>query len=328
MPLPMPDRARLTIGVVTRNRPASLGECLRSLAVIGDALAEVIVVDDTSETAIDSAFVGLPPSVAAKLRVIKQTANEGYIVARNTTMREASTDYVMLMDDDAALVEGGSIHDALRLLDAHPRVGAIACAMAERDGSPWPAVTQAAPVNYTCYVPTYIGFAHLLRRQLFVELGGYRDSFHFYGEEKDYCLRLIDAGFDVVYMPSARVVHAPDPSGRDRTRYVRYVIRNDCLFSLYNEPLPLALLTLPLRLGRYRSMTRDFDDKGGFTWIVREIARLVPSIFAGRRPVSWTTIRRWRRIGRTWPAFPPSSPNHTIDPVARHQGSTVVRTDA
>jgi GT2 family glycosyltransferase len=309
MPLPTPDRARprLTIGVVTKNRPASLGECLRSLASVAEALAEVIVVDDTSEMAIDSAFTGLPPSVAEKLRVIRQTANEGYIVARNRTMREASTDYVMLMDDDAALLEGGTIRDALQLLDEHPRVAAIACAMAERDGSPWHPAMQAAPVNYTCRVPTYIGFAHILRRNLFVEIGGYRESFHFYGEEKDYCLRLLDAGFDIVYMPSARVIHAPDPSGRNRSRYVRYVIRNDCLFALHNEPLPLALLTLPVRLGRYLSMTRGFDDSGGFMWIVRELARQLPSIIGSRRPVSWATVRQWRRVGRTWPAFPQRS---------------------
>jgi len=312
MSLPTPDHApaRLTIGVVTKNRPASLRECLGSLAVVGDALAEVIVVDDTGDVPVDAAsgaLVDLPPSVSAKLRVIRQTRHEGYIVARNTIMREASTDYVLLMDDDAALLDGVSILDALRLLEAHPRVGAIACAMAERDGSPWHPATQPAPVNYTCYVPTFIGFAHILRRRLFVELAGYRESFHFYGEEKDYCLRVLDAGFDIIYMPSARVVHAPDPAGRSQSKYVRYTIRNDCLFALYNEPLPLALLTVPVRLGRYLSMSRGFDDRGGFAWIVRELVRQLPSIIGGRRAVSWTTVRQWRRVGRTWPAFPQSS---------------------
>ena len=319
MSLPMRDRSqedvaqpfraakivpRVTVGVVTRNRPASLGECLVSLALLGDALAEVIVVDDTSDAPLESALVDLPAPVASKLRLIRQTGREGYIVARNTIMRTASTDYVLLMDDDAALLSGRTILDAIGLLDAHPRIGAIACAMAERDGSPWHPATQPAPVDYTCYVPTFIGFAHILRRALFVELAGYRESFHFYGEEKDYCLRMLDAGFDIVYMPSARVVHAPDPAGRSQSKYVRYTIRNDCLFALYNEPLPLALVSVPVRLGRYLSMSRGFDDRGGFAWIVRELVRQLPSILGGRRPVSWTTVRQWRRVGRTWPAFP------------------------
>ena len=303
----MPE-CRLTVGVVTKNRPASLRECLLSLAVLGDVLSEVIVVDDTSDVPADRALVDLPAAISQELRVIRQTRHEGYIVARNTIMREAATDYVLLMDDDAALLDGESIRDALRLLDAHPRIGAIACAMAERDGSPWHPATQPAPVDYTCYVPTFIGFAHILRRRLFIDLAGYRESFHFYGEEKDYCLRMLDAGFNIVYMPRARVVHAPDPAGRSRSKYVRYVIRNDCLFALYNEPLPLALVSVPIRLGRYRSMTRDFDDRGGFAWIVRELVRQLPSILGSRRPVSWTTVRQWRRVGRTWPAFPLQRP--------------------
>jgi len=303
----MRDR-RLTVGVVTKNRPASLRECLVSLAVLGDALSEVIVVDDTSDAPIDVAVMNVPSAVSGKLRVIRQTRHEGYIVARNTIMRAATTDSVLLMDDDAALLDGDSIREALRLLDAHPHIGAIACAMAERDGSPWHPATQPAPVDYTCYVPTFIGFAHILRRALFVELAGYRESFHFYGEEKDYCLRMLDAGFDIVYMPTARVIHAPDPAGRSQSKYVRYTIRNDCLFALYNEPLPLALVSVPVRLARYQSMRRGFDDRGGFAWIVRELVRQLPSILASRRPVSWTTVRRWRRVGRTWPAFPLQQP--------------------
>jgi len=299
---------RVTVGVVTRNRPQSLHECLKSLAVLGDTLAEVIVVDDTSDVAFETAFENLSPSVLEKLRTIRQLHREGCIVARNTMMRESKTDYVLLLDDDAALIDGGPIVDALRLLDEHPDVAGVACAMAERDGSPWPRFTQPAPVDYTCYARAFIGFAHILRRSLFTQLAGYRESFHFYGEEKDYCLRALDAGFNIVYMPNARVIHAPDPSGRDRSKYLRYVIRNDCLFALHNEPLPLALATLPVRLARYFRMARGVSDPGGFTWIVREILSQLPAIFGRRRPVSWTTLRQWRSIGRTWPAFPPRHP--------------------
>src|SRR5262245_49639208 len=106
----MPDTApTITVGVVTRNRPQSLHDCLKSLAVLGDRLAEVIVVDDTSDVPCETAYENLPRHVFGKLRTIRHLHLEGCIVARNTMMREAKTEYVLLLDDDAALLEGDSI---------------------------------------------------------------------------------------------------------------------------------------------------------------------------------------------------------------------------
>jgi GT2 family glycosyltransferase len=205
------------------------------------------------------------------------------------------------MDDDAALLPGDEIDEALRVFEGDPRIGSVACAMAEADGSPWQASMQPAPVDYTCYVTAYIGFAHLIRKSVFLGLGGYRESFHFYGEEKDLCLRMLQAGFNVVYTPRARVIHTPDPSGRNPARYVRYAIRNDCLFALYNEPLPVLFVSMPIRVARYFKMSRGLHDRGGFLWIMRELARELPAIARGRRAVSWATFTRWRQLSRTWP---------------------------
>ena len=146
---------------------------------------------------------------------------------------------------------------------------------------------QPSPVDYRCYVPAYIGCAALLRRSAFVKLGGYQESFHFYGEEKDYCLRLLDAGYDVVYLPDARVAHVPDPAGRSDSRYLRYVIRNDCLSALYNEPLPMAVITAPIRLARYAAMHRHSgdDDPGGLRWIVGELIAAMPAVWRDRRAI-------------------------------------------
>ena len=82
---------------------------------------------------------------------------------------------------------------------------------------------------------------------MFLALGGYRESFVFYGEEKEYCLRLLDRGYRVVYLPDALVVHAQDAGGRTPQRYLRYVTRNDCLNALYNEPLWRAAWLVPAR---------------------------------------------------------------------------------
>ena len=121
-------------------------------------------------------------------------------------------------------------------------------------------------------------------------------------------MRALDAGHRIVYLPDAIVGHVPDPGGRSASRYVRFVIRNDCLYSLYNEPWPLAAITLPIRLWRYRRMTGANRDAGGLRWIAGELARALPGVRRDRRAVSWTTIREWRRLARNpAPYLPPAS---------------------
>ena len=167
-------------------------------------------------------------------------------------MNEAATAYVLLLDDDAVVFSAGAVERAIAVLDRDANVTAIAFAQGEADGSPWPERMQPGRGREPAYVPAFIGFAHLLRRDAFLRLGGYRESLVFYGEEKDFCVRALEAGQRVVYLPDAVVGHVPDPGGRSATRYVRFVIRNDCLYSLYNEPWPLVAVGLPIRLWRYR----------------------------------------------------------------------------
>jgi GT2 family glycosyltransferase len=296
----------ITVGIATRNRRQSLVRCLTSLALIDAIVDEIVVVDDTSDVPLGDLSAEVPAEVAGKLRVIVQPDRQGPIVGRNTTVRVARNEYVLLLDDDAFVIDAEAIRRGVDILHRHPAVGALAFAQAEASGAAWPAAMQPALVTRVCYVPAYIGFAHLLRRSVFLELGGYLEPLHFYGEEKDYCLRLLDAGYGVVYVPDARVAHVPDQSGRSPSRYLRYVIRNDCLSALYNEPLPLPLATVPIRLARYLSMRRHggVSDPGGLGWIVRELLQALPAAFRDRRPVTWRTFLRWRKLQMSPPPFP------------------------
>ena len=298
---------RLSVGIATRNRAGSLLRCLASIALIDDLVSDIIVVDDSSDPPIGDTLSNVPAAISARMRFIEQPGAQGPIVARNTIMRLAANDAVLLLDDDAFVIDGRAVRSALSVLEQNPSVGAVACAQAEADGSPWPAAMQPSPAVYPCYVTAYIGFAHLLRRNVFLELGGYQESFHFYGEEKDYCLRLLNAGYDVVYLPDARVAHVPDPSGRSDARYLRHVVRNDCLSALYNEPLPMAIVTVPIRVARYAAMRRhgQVNDPGGLRWVMGDLIASLPAVWRTRKPIRWTSIRRWRQLRRTWPAFGP-----------------------
>ncbi len=299
------DTCTLTVGITTRNRPDSLRRCLASLAILGDLDVEVIVVDDTSDASVQPVLADVPSPVRERVTLVEQPGRQGYIVARNAIVRRARAPYVLLLDDDTVVHDRGAVADALDVLSQASTIAAVAFAQAEHDGAPWPPATQPAPVDHACLVPAYIGFAHLLRRDVFLSLGGYREAFQFYGEEKDYCLRLLHAGYHVVYLPHARVMHIPDPEGRGLSRYLRFTIRNDCLCALFNEPWPLPFVSVPIRLWRYLKMRRNagLDDPGGLAWIVAEVLRQLPQLGRERRPVSWHTLRSWRALRAAPPPF-------------------------
>jgi len=287
------DRPRITVGITTRNRHASLERCIASLRHIEHLAPEVLVFDDASEVPVASMLTGRP-----EVKIVRDDRGPGNIVGRNVLMRQASAEAVLLLDDDAALLDGASIERALDLLSADENVAAVAFAQANVDGSSWPESMQPARGQSMRYVTAFIGFAHLLRRDVFLQLGGYRESFVFYGEEKDYCLRLLDRGLSVVYLPDARVVHAQDASGRTPQRYLRYVTRNDCLNAIYNEPLGRMVWLLPARLVLYFRMRKQWkvNDPAGWWWVVKEVASHAPPAWRMRKPVSRRTQSAWRRL--------------------------------
>lgn len=291
---------QLSIGVTTRNRPAALQRCLASLDVLRRLAPEILVFDDGSEPAATA-----DGADGLDVRLIRDASSPGYIVGRNRLVREAAAPYILLLDDDTRVLSPESVAAAVAVLDRDPAIGAVAFAQAESDGRPWPAAMQPAPVDYACLVPSFIGFAHLLRRDVFLALGGYREDFIFYGEEKEYCLRLIDRGYRTVYLPDALISHLPDAAGRSQTRYLRFVSRNDCLNALYNDPFPRVLWTLPSRYALYFRMRHVWKirDPWGGAWLAREIATVASQQAFRRRPVSRRTVETWRAIRQSPPRY-------------------------
>jgi GT2 family glycosyltransferase len=268
-------------------------------------LSEVIVLDDASdppsEPGIRARFCGSLP-----LNVIRQETNLGYIVGRNQIMARAQTEYVLLLDDDAKVFDPDAVSAAVRALASDPSLGAKAFAQAEPDGSPWPLHYQPAPVDYRCFVPAFIGFAHLLRRSLFAKLGGYREVFYYYGEEKEYSLRVLNAGYRIAYFPDCRIGHLIDSSGRDALKCFHYRTRNDCLSVLFNLPWYLAATLVLQRVLFYRKnafSNVNVDDAEGRRWLIGELWRSLPIVRRDRAPVRWSTIREWQRLKRSRPRY-------------------------
>jgi GT2 family glycosyltransferase len=297
----------LTVSVTTRNRPAAVERCVRSLASIADLVDCVIVLDDASAPPLDfAALTATAVAAGIRLEVLRADHHTGTAAGKNTIARRARSPYLLSLDDDAFLVGDAPVREALAVLERDAAVAAVAFSQADGQGRRFPSRQQPSAAEEPCYVSAFIGFACLIARDRLLELGGYRELFVIHGEEREVCLRWLDRGLHVVYLPGAMVAHVADAANRDPRAYVRHVMRNDCFAAMYNEPLARALCIIPYKLWSFTRMRVGVPggDPDGLRWILRELARSAPGILRQRRPVRWRTLREWRRLRTLTPPYP------------------------
>lgn len=289
----------LTIGIATRNRHIELAQCLNSLSVIRNIEFEIIVVDDSSDIPIILESFNLEQEIFKKVKLIRNTKNKGYIAIRNQIAHIANAPYVLTLDDDASLIDAEGIYRCIEILEKDLQVGAVAISQVNKDRAMIPGFMQPSPVTYDCYCCAYIGYAHILRRNVFCELGGYKEIFWFSSEEDELCKRLLNRGFYVVYLPDVKVMHESSTVRQNLNRFA-YGTRNKCYDAIYNEPLLMLLFTIPFRVFNY---IKFFQDINTTKWMVQEIFKNFRLIWKKRKPLRYATYYKWYKIKKTRPPY-------------------------
>ncbi|MDP3719090.1 MAG: glycosyltransferase family A protein [Acidobacteriota bacterium] len=297
----MSDTLTASVVITTKNRRDELRAALRS-AVEQTATPEVLVIDDGSSD-------GTPEMVTAEfpgVRLVRHDDSLGYIVRRNEGARLATGAIVCSIDDDAAFSTPDVVRQALGDF-ASERIAAVAIPYIDIHTDP--RVCQAAPDAQTVYVTDrYKGTAYAVRRDVFVRLGGYREHLFHQGEEGDFCIRLLAAGY-VVRLGNAAPIHHAESPKRDFQRMDFYGVRNAVLFAWQNVPAPLVLIHLPVVVLRCLA----------HTWNPGRLRTRIAGVLTGirlfasvpREPVPAWTYRLWRALAkgpqplsrlRRWPA--------------------------
>jgi GT2 family glycosyltransferase len=297
----MMKSVQLSICVATRNRPDDLIRCLNSLVLLDRIEYEIIVIDDASEVPIaDRVLQEVHPSLVSRIQIFRHEQNRGVPATRNELARLANAPYLFCLDDDAQLLSADSVHNALKVLETSPEVGAVALSQTDESGVLLPG--QPAPTDYRCYTPTFIGYGSLLRRELFVNLGGYREVFAAYYEEPELCKRMLDRGYYVVYLPDARIIHYHSPIGRNNLTALRNGCRNKCFAAVYNEPILMMVFSVPIRILIYSykhwkyCRQQGIESKFGAGWIIAELRQHLPVLWRDRKALKWSTYYKWHKV--------------------------------
>jgi GT2 family glycosyltransferase len=291
----------LTIFITTFNRHISLRDTLRRLvAVLDRDETEIMVHDDASTD-------GTPDVCAEfgdRVRVLSAARNIGCIEARNLGVRAAAADLVLFLDDDSYLLDRGAVRRIRALFRDHPRCAVLAANIATR-AVPAGLDDPDAPPYETA---SYIGCGHVIRRSALAGAPPYAEFLAGYGhEEIALSLRLLDAGWSVVFDPGLRVFHAEDPSQRPSMRRTASLFTNEIATVLAVLPW---ILWLPLGANKLVSHWRANWKGNAFAvlgLLVRELPRSAMRALRSRKAVRLGTyvafMQRRRYTRARWRAW-------------------------
>jgi GT2 family glycosyltransferase len=222
---------------------------------------ETICVDNGSTDGSDDAVERDFPDV----ELIRNSANLGFAGGNNAGIQRAlwrGADWVLLMNDDAIAVPG--IDEALeRAAAARPDAGVLACKVMFESGVTvmYAGAKFRAWLGYSGRVRGHgapdlfhdmrdtgraDGAAMAVSRAAIDRAGLLDERLFAYVEDVDWSLRIRAAGFAIVFVPDAVVLHRGSAStgGSASTTKLYYSTRNTIAVSERDFPLPIGLRSL------------------------------------------------------------------------------------
>lgn len=203
---------------------------------------EVIVIDNNSQ----DGSVEMIHQEFPQVILIENKDNLGFGKANNQGLKIAKGDYLMFLNTDTIILDG-SINKLVDYLDANLDVMMVGPRLLNKDLTFQHACRRSLPnplnsffhlfgltkifknnklvnsyKNYdidpeiTGSVEALSGAAMMFRRQAYEEIGGFDETFFMYGEDLDFCKRIIDRGWQTVYVSYAKIIHFGGQSSGQR----------------------------------------------------------------------------------------------------------------
>jgi len=200
------SQREVTIYVPCYNAAAHIDRCIKSLLAQTFPVKEILVINDGStDDSMDR--VRKYPQV----RIIEHEGNKGLGVARNTALKNITTEFVANIDSDC-VAEPDWLE---RLMDnmLEGKIAGVGSMLIEsnRETVPdyWRVIHMkqhwgALPIRNPQWL---YGHSAVFRRSALMAVGGYLDKYRTNYEDLDISRRLRAAGFDLVYEPKAKVYH-------------------------------------------------------------------------------------------------------------------------
>lgn len=272
------------IGIATKNRWDDLKVTLGKIRDFGLGDLRILIYDDHSDLPCPYLPAALCPG--AVLTRFEQSA--GYITRRNEIAAAMDAKYYLSLDDDS-FPFAGSLEAAVVYAESLPDNFCLG----------FPIYTPLIDTHFDesaegkpTQVRSFIGCAHLLDRERFLALGGYREELVHQTEENEIAVRAFQQGLLCRRFPGFQITHMATNAGRSFYRMDFYGGRNVLLWNDWYLPPDRKLIkqarTVAARFYFFAATRRPGYFRGGLAGL-QDIRRYK----GNRRPLSGGQYQQW-----------------------------------
>ncbi|MDZ7315973.1 MAG: glycosyltransferase family 2 protein [candidate division KSB1 bacterium] len=256
-------------------------QAIRSVYAQGEEGVEVIVVDNaSSDDSVERIRTEFPD-----VRLVVNSANLGYARANNLAMQIAKGDYFVLLNSDAELITPGTFAKLHQVFQSQPNVAVIGAKLIFPSGKVQSVGRQFLTLkrviqeqiffaSVKAVRPTRIEYVDgafmAVRRTVFEQLGGLNERLFMYGEDREWCFRILQNGRRIIVLKEIVVKHRHGASTKQNFReMLMHSLVNDCRWLVRHAGLAEAKLAydvyllgmalrIPLSLVRRKGLVRDY----------------------------------------------------------------------
>ena len=217
----------LTISIGTLDNYKVLEPCLRSIYQEDDPQLsyKVFVVNNGfTESRVSEKIEKNFPQVT----LVKKKPKLGYCVPHNLVMSISNSRYVLILDDDTIVMKG-TLKKMVAFMDSHPEVGIAGCKTLNPDGTFQKTyglmpdlknqllnafkISNSYPdrlfkdISFSREVEYILGAFMFVRAEILKEVGLLDENYYTLGCEPDWCYRIRKAGWKVMFVPEAEIIH-------------------------------------------------------------------------------------------------------------------------
>lgn len=251
----------LSIAFITCNRAQELIRALKSCNVEYLSYVEVIVWDNASTIENKRILYHYIEKCGYKIHYYYSDKNLGVAGGRNAVWKLCHGRYVFFLDDDAIVESKSFFSTVLDYMENNKKVGALGINIFEPQTGSFLNCPQYLVTNSTKLILSYVGAAHVLRKDIYPMSQLYPNGLMYGSEELYASLVIWNLGYEVHELQTVRVLHLPSNINRCHgVERLRNLIINQYIIKKLTYPKYMILFIytmLRIRLFKHGIRFRD-----------------------------------------------------------------------